>query len=200
MILIPGIAGGFIQTSTDTLRSAASNVGQFLTATVAIQGVTLGADFLLQKAAKNIVDNGDIQEDASQLIANIIQEEGEMLALIHATDELRGAGGHLKELKGLLYQKIDGVMAKYQNRFHEDKVEFAVGTAGKVIGHFMDGQGWPGLRGIVETGTRVTMGTVKNAQALGKIHKGTREAIREVGAKALTSGELMSLQLNRESN
>ena len=149
-------------------------------------------------AGKKIIDTDDIYQDAKNLIEDIISSFQEQLARIYATDSIN----HNNELSLKLNAAIDTAITKHQNMFQDDPTQATKGVVGNVVGSVLGGTsvfGIVGLAGAVNAGTNMAMGAYKNAEALDRIGKDTRESISSISGNFAYSHDAI-FKLKLESN
>jgi len=162
-----------------------------------IQTSTIAVGTLLGKLGSNFIDEDDIKAKAEAEIGNVInsREEKEALKNIFATDAFNGNSNLIKEL----YNLVEKVVRQCQEKFQDDETKFGVGV-GKNVAGTVAGQlnnAGIGLGNVIQTGTAVVIGGIKNAKALGEVIDGIKAAIKKVAEMALKSGAIMSNRLTK---
>ena len=166
-------------------RDLAKNSWQFIGEVAAIQTATVALSVILSKLGQNLVDEKDIKAEAEEAMKVFINSYRDALKSIFATDAFNGND----DLKNLLYNLVRKVMNEYQSWLYDDVTTFGAGVGADVAGNFA-GDLW-GIGNLIQTGTKVVMGSIKNSKALDKIINGIKEAIQEVAKTTLKSNAMM---------
>jgi len=158
---------------------------QFIGKAAAIQTATVAFSVMLGKLGQNLVDEKDIKAEAEEALKVFINSYRDVLKSIFVTDAFNGNGN----LKNLLYNLVAKVMNEYQGWLHDDATTFGAGVGASAAGNFA-GDLW-GIGNLIQTGTKVVMGSIKNSKALDKIVGGIKKAIQEVAETTLKSKAMM---------
>ena len=98
-----------------------------------------------------------------------------------------------------MYREVQNVIYKYQDRFQSDGSRFGVGVGTGVAGNLAGGLGsignMIGLGNLIQSGTQLVMGSVKNAEAMDRISNGVIDVIESVGLKAMKDSDMMVTRL-----
>lgn len=179
------------------VADAANSLNVGTMALIQTSSTAVGA--LLGKLGSNFIDEGDIKARAEAEIDNVInsREEKDALKDIFATDTFNDNSNLVK----VLYNLVERVVRKCQEMFQDDETKFGVGVGknvvGTVAGKLNGAGGYIGLGNVIQTGTDVAMGSIKNAKALGEVVQGIKAAIKEVASMALKSGAMMTDKLTK---
>src|SRR5262249_52302091 len=123
---------GYLQKGADKIFNAAQDPSKFLTTIFSIQAATMATGAALQNVGKNLVNPEAIEADAKKAIEEVIESHRETLNRIYVTDALNGN----TLLQDSLYEQVGHVVSKYNNKFHDDKMEFGSGLAANVANGF----------------------------------------------------------------
>lgn len=185
---------GFIQSTVTAILNQAAEGTKYVITAIAVQGTTTIINWGLSKATERLIQPEDVASEANEEIDKIILSNKRTLNRLYATDEINGN----TKLQGALHEKIENQARKYQQRFQDAKTRFGTEVGINIANEVANVIAIPfGLK-IIDPATRVTMGAIKNAQAMDRFSKFTKQAIKEMGSKASNSASLMKILLHKE--
>ena len=169
----------------------AKNSWQFIGEVAAIQTATVALSVVLGKLGQNLIDEKDIKAEAEEAVKVFINSYRGALRRIFATDAFNGNNN----LMNMLRELVEKVMREYQSWLHGDATTFGAGVGANAAGSFA-GNLW-GVGNLIQTGTKVVMGSIKNSKALGKIIDSLKMATQEIAETALRSKAMMMKTLEK---
>ncbi|MBY0580684.1 MAG: LysM peptidoglycan-binding domain-containing protein [Rickettsiales bacterium] len=155
----------------------------------AIQAGLTAGSAVIYNQMKKVIDKEDIESDAKAAINNILNEYKDKLDKIYASDNIN----ENKELYNQLIRDIEKAVKNYSLRFKGDRTSVVKGVSTETVN--VAASSIPYLGRVISTGVELTMGAIKNVQAIDKIGNKIRKSIDEIASKSLSSAEMMKKRL-----
>jgi hypothetical protein len=181
--LVGKLIGGIKPGADETARIFTTNPHLFVGKIIGtnVLGTLMGS--VLYNGAKPLVDREDIAGKAAREAEMLAHEYEAALNKVMAADALNGNTKLMQSLK----DKISAAAHRYLGFLNEKATKVATGYTTSVVGSMMGGVGSVmgfGIGSMLQAGTTVALGTIKNMKAMDSIVHKTRQLIVEISNAA----------------